>query len=132
MVDGSDGGVSDNSYIVRSAVGNSAGNVCSGSDLSDGVRLGLSLSLPPVHEGISSRVSVDHGGHSVHCSVGESGYLTETVTVGNSSDNTTSSLPSQDQSNGVWIRLARDGYSQEHCDEGTHGECLSEWTALPM
>merc|ERR1712080_427483 len=74
MVDGSDGGVSNNSYIVRSAVGNSAGNVCSGSDLSDGVRLWLGL--------------------SVHCSVGEPGYLTETVTVGNSSDNTTSGLAS--------------------------------------
>merc|ERR1712236_154749 len=88
-----------------------------GQDLSDGVRLRLSLSLP---------LSIDHGGISDHrvvdSSVREASYSSNTGIV-DSSDNTTSSAASQHLSDGVGIRLAADGYSQEHCEEGTHGEC---------
>merc|ERR1712126_233167 len=53
MVDnGSDSGVGNDSNIVCSSLGNSVSNVMPGSDLSDSVRLRLSLSLP---------LSVDHG-----------------------------------------------------------------------
>merc|ERR1712114_157652 len=56
MVDnGSDGGVSNDSNIVWSSIGKSVSNVMSGSDLSDSVRLRLSLSLPlSVEMGISN------------------------------------------------------------------------------
>jgi len=118
MVDsGSDDGVSNDSNIVWSSIGKSVSNVMSGSDLSDSVRLRLSLSLP---------LSVDHGGISDHrvvdSSVREASYSSNTG-IGDTSDNTTSSAPSQHLSDGVGIRLAADGYSQEHCEEGTHGEC---------
>jgi len=80
-------------------------------DLSDGVRLRLRLSLP---------LSVVEG--MVDSSVGEASYSSNTG-IGDTSDNTTSSAASQHLSDGVGIRLAADGYSQEHCEEGTHGEC---------
>merc|ERR1719153_1430742 len=86
-------------------------------DLSDGVRLRLSLSLP---------LSIDHRGISDHrvmdSSVREASYSSNTGIV-DTSDNSTSSAASQHLSDGIGIRLAADGYSQEHCEEGTHGEC---------
>merc|ERR1712243_295735 len=82
-----------------------------GQDLSDGVRLRLSLSLP---------LSVVEG--MVDSSVREASYSSNTG-IADTSDNTASSAPSQRLSDGVGIRLAADGYSQEHCEEGTHGEC---------
>merc|ERR1712243_162835 len=118
MVDnGSDSGVSNDSNIVCSSLGNSVSNVMSGSDLSDSVRLRLSLSLP---------LSVDYGvGISnqrlVDSSVREASYSSNPG-IADTSDNTTSSAPSQHLSDGVGIRLAADGYSKEHCEEGTHGE----------
>merc|ERR1712236_207041 len=51
------GGVSNDSNIVKSSLSSSVSNVMSGSDLSDSVRLRLSLSLP---------LSVDHRGISDH------------------------------------------------------------------
>merc|ERR1712002_122537 len=49
-----------NSSIVRSSIGKSVSNVMSGSDLSDSVRLRLSLSLPlSVEMGISNHRLVD-------------------------------------------------------------------------
>jgi len=117
MVDnGSDSGVSNDSNIVCSSLGNSVSNVMSGSDLSDGVRLRLSLSLP---------LSVDHGvgiSNVVDSSVREASYSSNPG-IADTSDNTTSSAASQHLSDGVGIRLAADGYSKEHCEEGTHGEC---------
>merc|ERR1711962_107814 len=99
-------------------MGDGTSGSLSGSDLSDGVRLGLSLSLP---------LSADHGvGISDHrvvdSSVREASYSSNTG-IADTSDNTTSSAASQHLSDGVRIRLAADGYSQEHCEEGTHGEC---------
>merc|ERR1719495_2891680 len=87
-----------------------------GQDLSDGVRLRFSLSLPL---SIEMRIS-DH--RVTDSSVREASYSSNTGIV-DTSDNTTSSAPSQHLSDGVGIRLAADGYSQEHCEEGTHGEC---------
>merc|ERR1712215_121222 len=111
------GSVSNDSNIVKSSLSKNVSNVTSGSDLSDSVRLRLSLSLP---------LSIDHGGISDHrvvdSSVREASYSSNTGIV-DSSDNTTSSAASQHLSDGVGIRLAADGYSQEHCEEGTHGEC---------
>merc|ERR1712055_1069400 len=112
------GSVSNDSNIVKSSLSSSVSNVMSGSDLSDSVRLRLSLSLP---------LSIDHGvGISDHrvvdTSVREASYSSNTGIV-DSSDNTTSSATSQHLSDGVGIRLAADGYSQEHCEKGTHGEC---------
>merc|ERR1719402_1076167 len=111
------GGVSNDSNIVKSSLSSSVSNVMSGSDLSDGVRLRLRLSLP---------LSIDHRGISDHrvvdSSVREASYSSNTG-IADTSDNTTSSAASQHLSDGVGIRLAADGYSQEHCEEGTHGEC---------
>merc|ERR1712112_128430 len=83
-------------------------------DLSDGVRLRLSLSLP---------LSVDHGvrisnHRGVDSSVREASYSSNPG-IADTSDNTTSSAASQHLSDGVGIRLAADGYSKEHCEEGT-------------
>merc|ERR1712098_929663 len=87
-----------------------------GQDLSDGVRLSLSLPLAvEIGVGISDHRVVDS-------TVREASYSSA-----DTSDNTTSSAASQHLSDGVGIRLAADGYSQEHCEEGTHGECLGEW-----
>merc|ERR1711955_146749 len=121
MVDnGSDSGVSNDSNIVCSSLGNSVSNVMSGSDLSDSVRLRLSLSLPlSVEMGISNHRGVDS-------SVREASYSSNSW-IADTSDNTTSSAASQHLSDGVGIRLAADGYSKEHCEEGTHGECRGEW-----
>merc|ERR1712112_795838 len=121
MVDnGSDSGVSNDSNIVWSSIGKSVSNVMSGSDLSDSVRLRLSLSLPlSVEMGISNHRLVDS-------SVREASYSSN-PRIADTSDNTTSSAASQHLSDGVGIRLAADGYSKEHCEEGTHGECLGEW-----
>merc|ERR1719260_740915 len=120
MVDnGSDsvhGSISNDSNIVKSSLSSSVSNVMSGSDLSDSVRLRLSLSLPL---SIEMRIS-DH--RVVDSSVREASYSSNTGIV-DSSNNTTSSAASQHLSDGVGIRLAADGYSQEHCEEGTHGEC---------
>merc|ERR1712029_689277 len=112
------GSVSDDSNIVKSSLSSSVSNVMSGSDLSDSVRLRLSLSLPlsvDVRVGISDHTVMDS-------SVREASYSSN-IGIGDTSDNTTSSAPSQHLSDGVGIRLAADGYSQEHCEEGTHGEC---------
>merc|ERR1712126_706339 len=110
------GSVSDDSNIVKSSLSSSVSNMMSGSDLSDSVRLRLSLSLPlSVEVGISDHRMVDS-------SVREASYSSNTG-IADTSDNTTSSAPSQHLSDGVGIRLAADGYSQEHCEEGTHGEC---------
>merc|ERR1712240_725756 len=99
-------------------MGNSVSNVMSGSDLSDSVRLRLSLSLP---------LSVDHGvvisnQRGVDSSVREASYSSNPG-IADTSDNTTSSAASQHLSDGVGIRPAADAYSKEHCEEGTHGEC---------
>merc|ERR1719370_2705874 len=110
------GGVSNDSNIVKSSLSSSVSNVMSGSDLSDSVRLRLSLSLPL---SIEMRIS-DH--RVVDSSVREASYSSNTGIV-DSSDNTTSSAASQHLSDSVGIRLAADGYSQEHCEKGTHGEC---------
>merc|ERR1712126_133053 len=71
-----------------------------GQDLSDGVRLRLRLSLP---------LSVDDRGISDHrvvdTSVREASYSSNTG-IADTSDNTTSSAPSQHLSDGVGIRLA--------------------------
>merc|ERR1712243_322137 len=116
MDNGSDSGVSNDSNIVCSSLGNSVSNVMSGSDLSDSVRLRLSLSLPlSVEMGISNQVGVDS-------SVREASYSSN-FRIADTSDNTTSSAASQPLSDSVGIRLATDGYSKEHCEEGTHGEC---------
>merc|ERR1712180_239528 len=109
-------GISDNTVVDNTVV--CVSNMMSGSDLSDSVRLGLSLGLP---------LSVDDGvGISNHrvvdSSVREASYSSNTR-IADTSDNTTSSAPSQHLSDGVGIRLAANGYSQEHCEEGTHGEC---------
>merc|ERR1712115_666959 len=110
------GSVSDDSNIVKSSLSSSVSNMMSGSDLSDSVRLRLSLSLPlSVEFGVSNHRVVDS-------SVREASYSSNTG-IGDTSDNTTSSAASQHLSDGVGIRLAADGYSQEHCEEGTHGEC---------
>merc|ERR1712243_219663 len=115
MVDnGSDSGVSNDSNIVCSSLGNSVSNVMSGSDLSDSVRLSLSLPLS-VEMGISNHRLVDS-------SVREASYSSNSR-IADTSDNTTSSAASQHLSDGVGIRLAADGYSKEPCEEGTHGEC---------
>merc|ERR1719348_2484214 len=115
MVDsGSDDGVSNDSNIVWSSIGKSVSNVMSGSDLSDSVRLSLSLPLS-VEMGISNHRLVDR-------SVREASYSSNPG-IADTSDNTTSSAASQHLSDGVGIRLAADGYSKEHCEEGTHGEC---------
>merc|ERR1712126_42788 len=103
------GSVSDDSNIVKSSLSSSVSNMMSGSDLSDSVRLSLSLPL-----------SVDE--RVVDSSVREASYSSNTG-IGDTSDNTSSSAASQHLSDGVGIRLAADGYSQEHCEEGTHGEC---------
>merc|ERR1712115_746330 len=105
------GSVSNDSNIVKSSLSSSVSNVMSGSDLSHSVRLRLSLSPP---------LSVVVG--MVDSSVRAASYSSNTG-IGDTSDNTTSSAPSQHLSDGVGIRLAADGYSQEHCEEGTHGEC---------
>merc|ERR1712055_843875 len=68
------GGVSNDSNIVKSSLSSSVSNVMSGSDLSDSVRLRLSLSLP---------LSIDHGvGISDHrvvdTSVREASYSSNT------------------------------------------------------
>merc|ERR1712058_221008 len=105
------GSVSNDSNIVKSSLSSSVSNMMSGRDLSHSVRLRLSLSLP---------LSVDE--RVVDSSVREASYGSNTG-IGDTSDNTTSSAPSQHLSDGVGIRLAADGYSQEHCEEGTHGEC---------
>merc|ERR1711962_643499 len=110
------GGVSNDSNIVKSSLSSSVSNVMSGSDLSDSVRLGLSISFPL---SIEMRIS-DH--RVVDSSVREASYSSNTG-IADTSDNTTSSAASQHLSDGVGIRLAADGYSQEHCEEGTHGEC---------
>merc|ERR1711874_596067 len=110
------GGIGNDSNIVKSSLSSSVSNVMSGSDLSDSVRLRLSLILPL---SIEMRIS-DH--RVVYSSVREASYSSNTGIV-DSSDNTTSSAASQHLSDGVGIRLAADGYSQEHCEEGTHGEC---------
>merc|ERR1719153_2135324 len=73
-----------------------------GQDLSDGVRLRLSLSLPL---SIEMRIS-DH--RVVDSSVREASYSSNTGIV-DSSNNTTSSAASQHLSDGVGIRLAADG-----------------------
>merc|ERR1712002_889271 len=110
MVDnGSDGGVSNDSNIVWSSIGKSVSNVMSGSDLSDSVRLRLSLPLS-VEMGISNHRLVDS-------SVREASYSSNPG-IADTSDNTTSSAASQHLSDGVGIRLAADGYSKEHCEEG--------------
>merc|ERR1712112_788583 len=115
MVDnGSDSGVSNDSNIVWSSIGKSVSNVMSGSDLSDSVRLRLTLSVE-YGVGISNHRGVDS-------SVREASYSSNPG-IADTSDNTTSSAASQHLSNGVGIRLAADGYSKEHCEEGTHGEC---------
>merc|ERR1711962_1819987 len=89
-----------------------------GQDLSNGVRLRLSLSLPL---SVDDRVGIsDH--RVVDSSVREASY-SPNPGIADTSDNTTSSAASQHLSDGVGIRLAADGYSQEHCEEGTHGEC---------
>merc|ERR1712058_137134 len=95
-------------------MGDGTSGSLSGQDLSDSVRLRLSLSLP---------LSVDE--RVVDSSVGEASYSSNTG-IGDTSDNTTSSATSQHLSDGVGIRLAADGYSQEHCEKGTHGECRGE------
>ena len=89
--------------------------------LSDGVRLGLSLSLP---------LSVDDGvGISNHrvvdSSVREASYSSNTR-IADTSDNTTSSAASQHLSDGVGIRLAADGYSQEHLGRERLGRRLNK------
>merc|ERR1712098_985638 len=96
------GSVSNDSNIVKSSLSSSVSNMMSGSDLSDSVRLRLSLSLP---------LSVVEG--MVDSSVREASYSSNTG-IADTSDNTTSSAPSQHLSDGVGIRLAADGYSQEH------------------
>merc|ERR1712002_1374835 len=93
-------------------------------NLSDGVRLRLRLrlSLPLSVEygvGISNHRGVDS-------SVREASYSSNPG-IADTSDNTTSSAASQHLSDGVGICLAADGYSKEHCEEGTHGECCCEW-----
>merc|ERR1711879_81828 len=114
MVDnGSDSGVSNDSNIVCSSLGNSVSNVMSGSDLSDSVRLRLPLS-------VDHGVGISNVGDS---SVREASYSSNPG-IADTSDNTTSSAASQHLSDGVGIRLAADGYSKEHCEEGTHGECF--------
>merc|ERR1712126_786405 len=102
MVDnGSDSGVSNDSNIVCSSLGNSVSNVMSGSDLSDSVRLSLSLSL-------SLPLSVDYGvgiSNVGDRSVREASYSSNPG-IADTSDNTTSSAASQHLSDGVGIRLA--------------------------
>merc|ERR1712177_201136 len=97
-------GVSNHTVVDNGSdrVHGSVSNVMSGSDLSHSVRLRLSLSLP---------LSVVVG--MVDSSVREASYSSNTG-IGDTSDNTTSSAPSQHLSDGVGIRLAADGYSQEH------------------
>merc|ERR1719370_2654413 len=107
-------GVSNDSNIVKSSLSSSVSNVMSGSYLSDSVRLRLSLSLPL---SIEMRIS-DH--RVVDSSVREASYSSNTG-IADTSDNTTSSAASQHLSDGVGIRLATDGYSQEHKDYGSHG-----------
>merc|ERR1712243_309339 len=85
-------------------------------NLSDGVRLRLSLSLPL---SIDYGVGISNVGDS---SVREASHSSNPG-IADTSDNTTSSAASQHLSDGVGIRLAADGYSKEHCEEGTHGEC---------
>merc|ERR1712089_75580 len=104
------GGVSNDSNIVKSSLSSSVSNVMSGSDLSDSVRLRLSFSLPL---SIEMRIS-DH--RVVDSSVREASYSSNTG-IADTSDNTTSSAASQHLSDGVGIRLAADGYSQEHCED---------------
>merc|ERR1719153_601597 len=81
-------------------MGDGTSGSLAGQDLSNGVRLRLSLSLP---------LSVDHGvGISDHrvvdSSVREASYSSNTG-IADTSDNTTSSAPSQHLSDGVGIRL---------------------------
>merc|ERR1712121_25845 len=88
-------GISDNTVVDTSVVhvrGNSG----------DVSVEGLGLSLP---------LSVVEG--MVDSSVREASYSSNTG-IADTSDNTTSSAPSQHLSDGVGIRLAADGYSQEH------------------
>merc|ERR1711962_1507970 len=53
------GGVSNDSNIVKSSLSSSVSNVMSGSDLSDRLRLSLSLPLSVDHRGISDHRVVD-------------------------------------------------------------------------
>merc|ERR1711881_465010 len=83
------GSVSNDSNIVKSSLSSSVSNMMSGSDLSDSVRLRLSLSLPLA---VDDRGISDH--RVVDTSVREASYSSNTG-IADTSDNTTSSATSQ-------------------------------------